>query len=286
MAVTNQDIERLEDFIKKHRHEADLSSKLTQYLSLHSNEFTQGEIFYIDVNKRVQRLAVGTNRFHLQTGGSGANPLWVASLQSLMTAQGDIVYASGANTPTRLATGTVLQFLQTAGASANPVWATPSLIASSSSDVTVQNTTTETDILSETVTGGTLSTGNAIRATIYISDLDIISLDTLTIRLDYGGVTAASFVVANDSGGDLTNLQAEITAILMASGATNSQDATLKFLASSNSIGGGNVGHAVNVGSSSGDSTGDLTMAVTAQWSAANGANRLFMSNYILEKII
>jgi hypothetical protein len=61
-----------------------------------------------------------TAKFNLQSQGSGADPTWAASLQSVLAAKGDMIYASTANTPANLAVGTAGQALISSGTV--PAW--------------------------------------------------------------------------------------------------------------------------------------------------------------------
>lgn len=131
----NKELQAVQDFVKKHRHFSDLSTKLLEYLILTSSEYSQGDIFYIDANKRVTRLAIGAADSILNSSGTlpqytaiGGNAggtigaLTVTDLTITSEAQGTILYFNGTNWVI-LAVGTSGQFLQTKGASANPVWA-------------------------------------------------------------------------------------------------------------------------------------------------------------------
>ncbi len=97
------------------------------------------------------------------------------------------------------------------------------LLDSSNTDVTVSGTTTETSIYSFSLSGGVLSTGNAIEIIVPFKTMVIDAGDTLTIKLKYGGTDVAAAVAPAPDAGDTASAAGMITATLFADGATNSQ---------------------------------------------------------------
>ena len=242
----------------------------------------QGQVLYFNGTNWVN-LAVGTNRYTLQTGGAGANPSWAPSPQSVMTAQGDILYASAANTLARLAPGTSGQFLQTQGASANPQWASPGvrLISSFHAEAAVVNTTTETNLMSFTLNGGSLGTTGILWGRIFIGKLDAQNGgggQTLTISVYYGA-TSVSDTVQIDA--TTTNRRGFLEFWILGTGATGTQDLDFRLhtfpsekIDNMAALDAAFVyGFAGGGGTAAIDSTVNQTVKITAQWGAALTAN-------------
>lgn len=161
-------------------------------------------------------------------------------------------------------------------------------------EITVSNTNVETTLFDCTVPANTLSTNNAIRVTIYLSDFQCNSAGALTIRLKYGGTTVASTVMTT-TGATSSNIDlngALITGLIVGDGATNVQKGFIMFVGGDGvleddnlasvdgekGIGGGNGTGAV-------DSTSAQTLLVSVQWGATAAANTVTAEAWIVEKI-
>lgn len=164
------------------------------------------------------------------------------------------------------------------------------------SDITLGSSTAETTILTQSIVGGTLGTNNAIRASCYVTALQVSgTANTCTIRLKYGATTVITKTLStNASQGAGTNYAGKIEFVLMGSGATGTQEGVgyFNFGASQNVIGnasstisGYHTLVSTNVGSSSEDSTAAKTLAITVQFSN-NGANdNITVTQGMIEKI-
>lgn len=154
------------------------------------------------------------------------------------------------------------------------------------SGVSFNNTTAETTLFTTTLTGGSLSTNNGVRIRILISDFDMVSGRTFTVKLNYGATTLYSLDIPSSA--VASSLKGEIVCYLFANGATNAQ------------VGAGNIvvhtvstfdqisGSAYNVasGTATEDSTANKTLAVTGSFSGAASAGNSFTSVVSLAEII
>lgn len=158
--------------------------------------------------------------------------------------------------------------------------------------VTVNTTNAETNLLSQSIPANTLSTNNAVRVVMWISDFDLLTTDTATLRFKYGGNTYVTLSLANNaSGGTITNLTGKIEFLLMANGATNNQvafaDATLSAdivtgAGTTTNIAQAHDGGAGNVAT---DSTSAQTLAITVQFSTSSANNSISMFISTIEVI-
>lgn len=158
-----------------------------------------------------------------------------------------------------------------------------SKIAASVGDVTIGAVTTETALMTVAIPGGTLGTGNVVRARIFLSAFagGANSGQQFTINLKYGATTVATYTstaIANQVGSGY------IDCLLFASGATGTQEGSfaLGYVEGANGF-----KTASGVGTSAEDSTGTLNLVVTWKWQTATGlaATSLTSSNYLAEKI-
>jgi len=152
------------------------------------------------------------------------------------------------------------------GSDANDLHVHPGLISSDTSD-TVISGTSETTLFTDTVPGGTLGTDGVVRVRLHISDFDLTNVQTCTFKLKYGATT----VITHGITGAFTasNLRGFLEFTLMGAGATNSQEGYLSgHMGSLHSSmnNGGTWTNPTDEGTSAEDSTGDLTLAVTAQF--------------------
>lgn len=126
------------------------------------------------------------------------------------------------------------------------------------------NTTNETTLFTFSVPANTLSTGNAILIVLFGNNLSSSNSKNIkcTIRLKYGSTTIASAVTPTAS---QFNTHGTIMAVLAAAGATNAQEGNIEFgyaYATSNGVPAYTSGN----GTGAENSTGALTLSITAQW--------------------
>ena len=157
-------------------------------------------------------------------------------------------------------------------------------------DVNIANTTTETTILSYSVTGGVLSTNNAVRVTLHVSSLvtgQATGTDAFTFRFKYGATTLVTFTLTPTAA---TNYMGKIEFILAGAGTTSSQNGSLvSNLGEPTYVGNANTRRMYFTDSSQGtsaiDSTTAQTLAVTGQYGSANASNIANISMIVVEKI-
>jgi hypothetical protein len=153
-------------------------------------------------------------------------------------------------------------------------------------DTTVGNTASETNLVSYSVGAGILGTGNAVRLKGYITTM-AQSTNELTLRMKYGSTTIASLTI--DSANFAADInRGEFEALLVADGATNSQEGVfqVKLLAANTStITSTAVVGDLETGTASEDSTGALNLVITAQWGGAAAGDTLTLGLTTIELI-
>lgn len=176
------------------------------------------------------------------------------------------------------------EFLNGTGAFSTP--AIGSKIYITTTPVTVSNTTTETDLVNFTLSGGTLGTNNAVAGQLKIDTVRTISGGpyTLTIRLYFGGTLydELEYIFTYNSSSYLGGI---LHLHLAASGATNTQvTSTLLHLAYGN---GTTLTQLYDFAASTPnkDSTADQTIRITAQWSNADANIGMRMLMAVFNKI-
>jgi len=157
-----------------------------------------------------------------------------------------------------------------------PVADTVTILSRATTPVNVVSTASEITLLSYSVPGGMLGVDKMIKLTAYGDSLyNNSTSDTITIRLKYGTTTIASWTSTSSLSATRKSFHLECN--LMASGATNTQYgrvwAALRF--------GGNDFRISEIANGTGaeNSTGTLTVSVTAQWSASS-TNNSWKMNY------
>jgi hypothetical protein len=155
----------------------------------------------------------------------------------------------------------------------------------------VTNTTDETNIISATVTGGTLGTSNVLNILIPISNINYSSgSSTLAIKLKYGATTLATATIDPTGGDASAALKGYIRAYLFAGGTTSAQSGFLDVDLSRNQVD-PDATTAVRYvkilanGTAAEDSTASKTLAITAQWGDASADNDFNYVGYFVEKI-
>jgi hypothetical protein len=153
-------------------------------------------------------------------------------------------------------------------------------LASMTSDVTVSNSTTETTLLTGTVSGGDLGTNGFIFGRIHLTDIDF-QTTTHTFRLKYGSTTVATATVVRSA--TLNNFVGYIEFSLNSYGSTGAQTGTIELYVSNNNNDLASTtldAHDIDGGSSTEDSTGDLSFTITGQSSTANNARFTASAGY------
>lgn len=152
-----------------------------------------------------------------------------------------------------------------------------------SSEVDVNNTTTETNLVSVAIPSGTLSTNNAVRLKMYIKNVSRTS-GTFILRFKYGVttlVTTSSLTITSGYTGWI-----EFT--LVATGATNTQKGMSIIYLAPNVTSGSTSNfnfNTVDYGTSAIDSTASQNLVATVQFSDANPSNGIQMYFATIEKI-
>ena len=149
-------------------------------------------------------------------------------------------------------------------------------LATNLSATTVGNTAVETALITTTVPGAILETANGIAGRLYITDYDQTTVRSLTLRLKYGSTTLATLTLSAPASA-VSNWGGVIDFTFFNNAASNAQVAALSVALSVNTVQVDLAGKAhysrVATGSGTENSTGDLTLQVTAQWDgAATGA--------------
>lgn len=221
-------------------------------------------------------ITVGT--LSTTRGGTGiSNP----------TAKG-LVRAQGASAMDTIAPGTSGQVLKSDGTD----WAAGSvpgpLLVADTTGAACQNTVTETTLCTVSVPANTLGTGNAVRAKCWFNQWkQNTDGDALTIRMYYGTTVVASFVFTH--GAEATvEWDGYLEGILMASGATNTQEGQVEVFG--HPQGGGALTALLRQygeGTGAEDSTGALTFKITAQWNQTGAGSfpGIVVTRSLIEKL-
>lgn len=213
------------------------------------------------------------------------------------TTKGDLIVSNGSDN-IRVAVGSDNQILIADTSQASGVrWGSATSAGSAKIEVDPTEVSivdygggTETTLFDVSIPGGTLSTNNALRVTVYLSLVDVDSSDTLDIKFKYGGTTIATLSRTNATANTLKGF---LYCYLIADGATNVQKgtATLElFVSGYEASSDANVGFTklfINGnGTAAVDSTASQTLSVTAQYTGASQtADDLTAEWWIVEKI-
>lgn len=174
-----------------------------------------------------------------------------------ITTAGDLFYGTGSRAGTRLGIGSIGTILKSTGSA--PSWAGLSLYKTGANTAI---TTSETTVLTTTVSGNTLGTAGVILIKLAGTvTQDSGGDDKVTIKLKYGATTLATGATTDFDAVDTYTWN--IDAYLIAMGATNSQYG--QFLFSSHTSANQHRMAEAN-GTASEDSTADKTLAVTMQF--------------------
>lgn len=167
-------------------------------------------------------------------------------------------------------------------------------IAIDTTEITIGNDTTETDLFSAiNIPAGNLGTNDAIKFFIRVNSIGMGSTngETLTIRLKYGGSTIANLVIGNPNT-SFSGLGGSIFGSIIADGSTSVQKGSIQIVASSDgseddgqsalSIG-KMMGYADGAGAV--DSTVDQDLIVSVQWSQLSPAYTITAESIVVEEI-
>jgi hypothetical protein len=152
------------------------------------------------------------------------------------------------------------------------------------SNVSVSNTTTETDLLNTTIPGGTLDTNNGIKARLFFDQLENVTAGNDVLKVYYGSTVVAQASVDITS----TSKQGYLDILLFGNGATNAQQASMQgIFANVNTEATNNtILNMVGSGTATEDSTASKTFRVTFKWANANAGNVIRLKHAVVEKIV
>lgn len=147
----------------------------------------------------------------------------------------------------------------------------------------INTTASETNFLQQSIPGGLLGTGNAIRVKVYVDDFDCVNGRGITFRFYYGSTVVA--LCSTTAAATITNNKGTMEFLLVANGSTSSQKGwgvvNLVTDVSSTTI---NNTHLSDVGSATETSTSALNITGTVDWTGtASASNRLLVEGYTIE---
>ena len=148
------------------------------------------------------------------------------------------------------------------------------------------NTTVETTLCSVTVPGNALGTDNGVTIKVLIETFNIGENDNVTLRLKYGSTTVGT-VSASQGLGDLSGI-GTLDAHLIANSATNAQVSNFSFKwidDGASTADDYEEAQGISYGTATEDSTGDLTLSITAQWNDADASNDINQGTAIISLI-
>lgn len=216
------------------------------------------------------------------------NDIWAND--STLTAKGSIYAASAASIPAELTVGSNNQALiADSGESTGLKYAyIPLVLDKSYTDVTISNTTDETNLVNFSVPAGTLQTAQAIRVRAYISGFSLSNTKAFTLKLKYGSTTIAT-AATGASVGALTTLRGYIDADLYATGATNTQKGSASMRVQANGADATAaspdlaIANIADEGTAAEDSTGALNLTLTGQFDNASANDNITLAHYTIE---
>jgi hypothetical protein len=262
-----------------------------------SNQIAPGIIVNSDVASAaaiaLNKLAALTPQVGVKTDASGFlvdGPPTVAqggTGLATLTAKA-ILLGNGTGNILFLAPGTAGQVIKSDGTDWQAGGVPGPLLLADATGASCQNTTTETTLCTVSVPANTLSTGNAVRARCYFNQWkQNTDGDALTIRMYYGTTVVASFVFTHGAE-SVVEWDGYLEGILMASGATNTQEGQVEVFG--HPQGGGSQTSLLRVygeGTAAEDSTGALTFKITAQWNQAGAGSfpGIVVTRSVIEKL-
>lgn len=165
-----------------------------------------------------------------------------------------------------------------------------SLISFNSSQSTVNSTAAETSIKSVIIPANTLGTGSGLRFSLYVSSFTMDASNNAKFIVKYGSTDVATFTLTENVGAPIASLQGVIEGTIFATGATNTQQGVIRTLLLINQATGNQnfAQDAVNgnaFGTSTEDSTGDLTLDIRIDFNNSSASNLITVENLIVESI-
>ncbi len=150
-------------------------------------------------------------------------------------------------------------------------------------DTTVVNTTTETIIYTFSVPANIMSDDRKLRLQLLteVTDNTGGGAQVLTVRLKFGATTLSTKTIGTSTGS--TDVGYPIEGLVVNDGATNAQEAQLKVQRDSTSA--SNLVTSIGRGSSSEDTTANVTLVVTIEWDIADPDLSITMNYASLELI-
>lgn len=148
------------------------------------------------------------------------------------------------------------------------------------SDFTLSSSTTETTVFTTSVAANTLSTNNAIKGRLWVSNLQISNTYQITFRLKYGSTTLVSSVLTNGQSVGALN-GGYVDFVISGAGSTSSQEGHIQAFFYNNAgqtidvTPGGSQGFLFSSGTSSEDSTGALNLVMTAQFNNSSATDTI-----------
>ena len=281
------------ELLKRHKHDNDLTTKLTGYLKLVINSYVRGGIFRIDSDKKVQELAVGSADEVLKSDGT--DPAWGTvghdELSDVGTddhhAQAHTIASHSDTTGTgaeldELTDGSETTLHSHAGGGVKIATFPGSHILDDGDG------TTEITLASATVPAGTLGTANGIMCKFFYQKISDSACGnrTITIRMDYGTTTVASITIDMNNAVNQTE-HGFLECVILANGTTTSQTGTIgvqgkkDVTATDTALFDSRQG----TGTATENSANALTFAITAQVSAFDLCNSTFniLDGYLIK---
>jgi hypothetical protein len=251
----------------------------------------EGDTYYRTSGNVLARLPRGSDNQILKMNGNVPN--WEAetvTVDATSTTAGIVELATAAEITAGTATGGDGPLVVTPDqlAASTPVFNGGSitnitrLLNTVTTDVTYSSSTAENTLLSYSVPGGTLSTGNVIRVTMHVSGLGVTGSNTWTLRFKYGATTLATKVYTNVSGNN--TFVGKMEFLLAGAGSTSSQNGSYSLnLGNANYIANAALLQAMMFsesaqGTSAIDSTSSQTLAITSQHSNSGGSDNITVS--------
>lgn len=258
-----------------------------------------GDMYYRNAGV-LTRIPVGTDNQIMKLNGT--TPNWEAettTVDASTTVKGIVEAATSAEVTAGTATGgtgAVLAVTPDALAASTPVFNgsgltnIPKRLGTTTTDFTLISSTTETNIFSQSISGGVLSTSNYIRAIFYVQSIKTASTaSSCTFRVKYGATTLISDGSFNGGGASGSIWSGRFEVVLAGAGTTSSQNAVLSYNWSPGYLGNGNVVAAnfsnTTQGTSAEDSTAAKTFTVSAQMSANSLNDSLVIALVTVESI-
>lgn len=149
--------------------------------------------------------------------------------------------------------------------------------STSTTDIHITNTTTETTIFTKTLDGGTLGTANIIQIRFYVGVTNMAGGGNIEVRVNYGSTEVAIMTCTGHSSGAGASY---LDVFFYGAGATNAQTAEIRYFKFPiDSI--ANMYNNSSSGTATEDSTGDLTLEVTWKWTVASANNNINVNRHI-----